>query len=270
MIQLGGSTKLRRSVCRQIQEGSDDARGDDTTKLKGVVIDWLLHFHDPDVPIAPADIPSKTSKTGRAFNNSLTGEALCPHEYPATADTYEKIKNGDKSFPLNGKMPAFLYPRNHPYNKDNIEEKLLEGPLPITAAKQIYQGPSAALQEPGFHRGRAGNAARNGQDTLGPRDVAYVCTQVYFSLSNLSTWAARDGKFSYNDFYWSIVDIFEGGEGEEILANFNHHVFGDTAGAAANDTDQVPEVSAYDQLAAQRAAKRMRLAAASQPGGSGP
>ncbi|KAJ7698773.1 hypothetical protein B0H14DRAFT_3036727, partial [Mycena olivaceomarginata] len=236
---LGGSTKLRRSVCRQIQEGSDDARRDDTTKLKGVVIDWLLHFHDPDVPIAPADIPSKTSKTGARLQQFLDR-------------TYEKIKNGDKSFPLNGKMPAFLCPRNHPYNKDDIEEKLLEGPLPIA---QIYQGPSAALQEP---------------DTLGTRDVAYVCTQVYFSLSNLSTWAARDGKFSYNDFYWSIVDIFEGGEGEEILANFNHHVFGDTAGAAANDTDQVPEVSAYDQLAAQRAAKRMRLAAALQPGGSGP
>jgi hypothetical protein len=48
--------------------------------------------------------------------------------------------------------------------------------------------------------------------------------KVYFSLSNLSTWAARDGKFSYNDFYWSIVDIFEAGEGEEILANFNQCV----------------------------------------------
>ncbi|KAJ7800689.1 hypothetical protein B0H14DRAFT_3490393 [Mycena olivaceomarginata] len=255
MIELGGNTKLRKSVCQQIQAGSDDARGDDSNKLKGVVIDWLLHFHDPDVPIPAADIPSRTSKTGRAFDSPLTGEALHPHEYPATTDTYTKMKNGDKSFPLNGKMPAFLYPRDHPYNEDDIEEKLLEGPLPIA--------------EPGFHRGRAGNAARNGQDALRPRDVGYVCTQVYFGLSNLSSWAARDGKFSYTDFYWSIVDIFAGGEGQAILDNFNYHVFGDTTRAANAEPDQAPVISAYEQLAVQRAAKRMRLAAALQPGGSG-
>jgi hypothetical protein len=45
--------------------------------------------------------------------------------------------------------------------------------------------------------------------------------KVYFGLSNLSSWAARDGKFSYTDFYWSIVDIFAGGEGQAILDNFN-------------------------------------------------
>ncbi|KAJ7819993.1 hypothetical protein B0H14DRAFT_2600239 [Mycena olivaceomarginata] len=88
MIELGGNTKLRRSVCQQIQAGSDDARGDDSNKLKGVVIDWLLHFHDPDVPIPAADIPSRTSKTGRAFDSPLTGEALRPHEYPATTECY--------------------------------------------------------------------------------------------------------------------------------------------------------------------------------------
>jgi hypothetical protein len=47
------------------------------------------------------------------------------------------MKNGDKSFPLNGKMPAFLYPRDHPYNEDDIEEKLLEGPLPIAVCRHL-------------------------------------------------------------------------------------------------------------------------------------
>ncbi|KAJ7830566.1 hypothetical protein B0H14DRAFT_3464708 [Mycena olivaceomarginata] len=173
MIQLGGSTKLRRSVCRQVNSSWCSTLNIHLTRV--VVIDWLLHFHDPDVPIAPADIPSKTSKTGRAFNNSLTGEALCPHEYPATAES----KMATSPSLSTGRCRPSSIQENHPYNKDDIEEKLLEGPLPIAAAKQIYQGPSAALQEPGFHRGRAGNAARNGQDTLGPRDVAYVCTQVY-------------------------------------------------------------------------------------------
>ncbi|KAF7371411.1 hypothetical protein MSAN_00777800 [Mycena sanguinolenta] len=261
MIQLGGNRRLRKKVCQEIQAGVDAARGDDTSKMKTAAIDWLMKIQDPSVPIPSADIPDRHKKAGRGFNNALTAEVLRPMEYPALDETYEKIKAGDKLFSTNGKIPAFLYPKDHIYNEHDIEDKVLEGPLPIAAAKQIYQGPSAALQAPGYHRGRAGNAARNGQDALGARDVAYVCTQLYCSLSSLSNWAANDGNFSYEDFYWAIADLFEDGEGQDIIDNFNYHVFGTPSlSSAAQPADLPAALSGFDLVAAQRAAKRARLA----------
>ncbi|KAJ7793948.1 hypothetical protein B0H14DRAFT_2622324 [Mycena olivaceomarginata] len=112
-----------------------------------------------------------------------------------------------------------MYPKGHMYDDLDIEDKLLEGHLPIAAAKQIYQGPSAALQTPGYHRGKAGNAARNGQERLG-RATSRT------SAHSLGSWSADNGSFSYQDFYWSIVDLFQGGEGQAILDIFNYHVFG--------------------------------------------
>ncbi|KAJ7813467.1 hypothetical protein B0H14DRAFT_3750056 [Mycena olivaceomarginata] len=107
------------------------------------------------------------------------------------------------------------------------------------------------------------NRQRNGQDCLGPRDVAYVCTQLYFSLSSLGSWSTRDGSFSYQDFYWSIVDLFQGGEGQAFLDIFNYHVFG-TQSSNVNAKEAVTSAapSGFDLLAAQRAAKRARLSAA--------
>ncbi|KAF8218077.1 hypothetical protein K438DRAFT_1925305 [Mycena galopus ATCC 62051] len=261
MIELGGNVKLRRKVCQEIQAGVDGARGDDSNKMKGSAIDWLMSIQDPTVSIPTADIPDRNKKPKRGFNNVLTAEVLRPIEYPATTETYEKIRAGDKLFSINGKIPAFMYPKDHVYNADDIEDKLLEGRLPIAAAKQIYQGPSAALQAPGYHRGRAGNAARNGQDALGARDVAYVCTQLYFGLSSLGSWGANDGNFSYVDFYWAIVSLFEGGEGQGILDNFNYHVFGTSSNIAHEPVALPAALSGFDLVAAQRAAKRARLSA---------
>ncbi|KAJ7870187.1 hypothetical protein B0H14DRAFT_2571440 [Mycena olivaceomarginata] len=117
------------------------------------------------------------------------------------------------------------------YDDLDIEDKLLEGRLPIAAAKQIYQGPSAAR--------------------LSPRE------------GSLGSWSARDGSFSYQDFYWSIVDLFQGGEGQAILDIFNYHVFG-TQSSNVNAEEAVTSAapSGFNLLAAQRAAKRARLSAA--------
>ncbi|KAJ7924000.1 hypothetical protein B0H13DRAFT_2315816 [Mycena leptocephala] len=252
MIDLGGNVKLRKKVCTEIQTGVDGARGDDTSKMKTNAIDWLMKSQDPSVAIPAADIPDRNKKLGRGYDNPFTGAALCPKEYPPTAETFEKIKAGDKTFPINGMIPAFVYPSDHPYDEDDIEDKLLE-------AKQIYQGPSTALQAPGFHRGRAGNAARNGQDALGARDVGYL----YFCLSSLSSWAARDGNFSYEDFYWSIVDLFDNGNGQAILDHFNYNVFGTDSTVSREEPEAPAELSAFERLAAQRAAKRARTEGAS-------
>jgi hypothetical protein len=118
--------------------------------MKTNAIDWLMKSQDPSVAIPAADIPDRNKKLGRGYDNPFTGAALCPKEYPPTAEymshcapiccsdiilfrTFEKIKAGDKTFPINGMIPAFVYPSDHPYDEDDIEDKLLEGPLPIAA-----------------------------------------------------------------------------------------------------------------------------------------
>ncbi|KAJ7893331.1 hypothetical protein B0H14DRAFT_2559744 [Mycena olivaceomarginata] len=253
MISLGGNVKLRKKVCKEIQKGFDGAHGDDTNKMKPSAIDWPMKIQTPAVPVTSTDIPDRNKKSGRGFDSPLTAEVLCPMEYPATV----------RPETSNGNILAFMYPKDHMYNDLDIEDKLLEGRLPIAAVKQIYQGPSAALQTPGYHRGRAGNTVRNGQDRLGPHDVAYVCTQLYFSLSSLGSWSTRDGSFSYQDFYWSIVDLFQGGEGQAILDIFNYHVSG-TQLSNVNAEEAVTSAapSGFNLLAAQRAARRARLSAA--------
>ncbi|KAJ7699167.1 hypothetical protein B0H14DRAFT_2649232 [Mycena olivaceomarginata] len=210
MISLGGNVKLHKKVCKEIQKGLDGARGDDTNKMKPSAINWLMKIQNPRV--------SGHSKVHRLISMFCLGAFVT------------RIKARDKQFPINGKIPAFMYPTGHMYDDLDIEDKLLEGCLPIAAAKQIYQGPSAALQTPGYHRGRAGNAAHNGQDCLGLHDVVYVCTQ--------------------------------GGEGQAILDIFNYHVFG-TQSSNVNAEEAVTSAapSGFDLLA-QRTAKCARLSAA--------
>lgn len=71
-----------------------------------------------------------------SFNSSLT-----PRH-----STYLKIKGGHKDFRLNGKqMPAFMYPRDHTYNKDDIEDGLLQGLLPVAVRPIFLRGRSLPL-----------------------------------------------------------------------------------------------------------------------------
>jgi hypothetical protein len=70
-----------------------------------------------------------------------------------------------------------------------------------------------------------------------PQTIAYVAIQVYitvfifvnisydaeqarFAMSSTSTWANIDGPFSYSDFYWRIVGLFEDEEEAAALIKF--------------------------------------------------
>jgi hypothetical protein len=69
-----------------------------------------------------------------------------------------------------------------------------------------------------------------------PHTIAYVAIQVCnklffhsinvdteqarFAMSSTSTWANIDGPFSYSDFYWRIVGLFEDEEEAAGLIKF--------------------------------------------------
>lgn len=84
-----------------------------------------------------------------------------------------------------------------------------------------------------------------------------------------------DGNFSYPDFYWSIVELLKGEEGQEIIDRFNmcvvnriacaptnvhisRKVFGTTSSDKRSTAPTCIGPSDFEVLEAQRAAKRAR------------
>ncbi|KAJ7098879.1 hypothetical protein C8R44DRAFT_747953 [Mycena epipterygia] len=117
---------------------------------------------------------------------------------------------------------------------------------------------------PGYNRGKAGNAALNGVTSLTGRDVAYVACQLRFALSSQQNWNNMDGTFSYPDFYWTVVDILRGEEGQEILDRFNYKA------AVKKAIPMVAGPTDVELLEAQRSAKRARKIAAAAAAISAP
>jgi hypothetical protein len=40
-------------------------------------------------------------------------------------------------------------------------------------------------------------------------------------MSSAQTWDEMDGTFNYSDFYWRIMTLLDGEEGEQIMETFN-------------------------------------------------
>ncbi|KAJ6449115.1 hypothetical protein C8R45DRAFT_1045309 [Mycena sanguinolenta] len=141
---------------------------------------------------------------------------------------------------------------------------LFEGHLIPRVGKCILQGPSSALKPPGAHRGERGNAAKIGACVVTPRLMGYFAIQTVFAISGIETWRQVDGNFDYEEFYWTVVSLFEDGDNAHILENFNHQIFGSATGKTTTSTrtqnseeEEEDDLAAYEAL---RAAKRARLA----------
>ncbi|KAJ7237669.1 hypothetical protein C8J57DRAFT_1478874, partial [Mycena rebaudengoi] len=232
MLDLGGANKIHNWVCAEIQEGVNGARRDDTSTLKHMIIDYLPPLPPMPTPAAgeppvppPVPIPPRGHKGCCGWNHVCTAELNCLHKITEkTPQTYTKIANGD--IKVTGlMMPTFMYRDGQPYDSEDLDAGLLEGHTFCVAMKQIYQGPTAALQEGGYNRGKAGNTALNGITALTPHDIAYVAIQVRFVLSSVQTCSITDSKFNYSDFYWSVVDSLRREEGTEIIQCLNLNVF---------------------------------------------
>ncbi|KAJ6467769.1 hypothetical protein C8R45DRAFT_1105880 [Mycena sanguinolenta] len=219
------------------------------------------------IPLDPPIQPS--AKLTRGFNHPVTARLLCPAKYPPNEETYTKIANGN--IVITGKtFPRLFYPDDWIYTKnaddtDNLMDGLFEGHLIPRVGKCILQGPSSALKPPGAHRGERGNAAKIGARTVTPRLMGYFAFQTVFAISGIDTWRQVEGNFDYEEFYWTVVSLFEDGDNAHILENFNHQIFGSVAGKATTSTPTQNSEEEEDDLAAYqalRAAKKARLAAA--------
>ncbi|KAJ7290636.1 hypothetical protein C8J57DRAFT_1213273 [Mycena rebaudengoi] len=114
MIDLGGHKKLRNMVCAEIQDGLGGARSDDTSTLKGTVIEYLMPPPPPSVPGEPPAEPT------------LLSPPPLPHRLQGQPWTYTKIRDGELS--VTGlMMPRFMYRDGHAYDENDLDAGLLEG-----------------------------------------------------------------------------------------------------------------------------------------------
>ncbi|KAG2149441.1 hypothetical protein BD769DRAFT_1659001 [Suillus cothurnatus] len=216
-------------MLKMLRQGADGARGDDTSKLKTLIADWVNRELKPN-PLVDSD-----DKHSRGFINDACGKLLCPAELdwndPITKagirDRSEGYVVTDLSF------PAFLYEK-YTANLDNLEEGLFKGKILMQGYKAVFTSPSSAKNIEGDGDGadviENNRRARKSvwglkvkkhvaqiikMEKVTPRSIAYIACQVRFALSSVMSWQTVDGDFDYIQFWRSIVDFFERPPGRE-------------------------------------------------------
>ncbi|KAG2120312.1 hypothetical protein BD769DRAFT_1361792, partial [Suillus cothurnatus] len=120
-------------------QGADGARGDDTSKLKALVSEWVNQEFKPDRPIEP------DNKHLCGFTNDACGRLFCPAEIdwnnPIARAGIQDCREGyivtDLSF------LAFLYDK-YTVNPNDLEEGLFKGKILVQGYKAIFMSPSSA------------------------------------------------------------------------------------------------------------------------------
>ncbi|KIK32181.1 hypothetical protein CY34DRAFT_102102 [Suillus luteus UH-Slu-Lm8-n1] len=211
------------SMIKTLRQGADGARGDDTSKLKTLVADWVNRDLKP-TPLVDSD-----DKHSRGFINDACGRLLCPAELdwnnPATKAGIRDRSEGYTVTELS--FPSFLYEK-YTANVDNLEAGLFKGQILVQGYKAVFTSPSSAKDIEGdgdgadvIENNRRARKAGWGlkvkkhvaqiikMDRVTPRSIAYIACQVRFALSSITSWRTVDGDFNYVQFWQSIVDFFE-------------------------------------------------------------
>ncbi|KAG1899229.1 uncharacterized protein F5891DRAFT_1129161 [Suillus fuscotomentosus] len=157
--------------------------GDDTKTLKSTVLEWL-------VPRGQVVIPplSRNIKSDRGFNHEVTGMLLCPTGLDwLDAETKAKLKSGETAV-SGDQWPGF---------------------------KHIFTSPSSVDKEP--KATCSGNAYLHSMKSVTKGSLAYIATQVLFSLSLSSVFSCTNTVTDSENFYHSILDLLEDpDESEEV------------------------------------------------------
>lgn len=259
-------------MLKKLRQGADGARGDDTSKLKSLVPDWVNRNLKPDPPVDPED------KFCRGFTNDACGRLLCPSELDWNNPIVRTgIRDrGDGYVVTEMSWPAFLY-AGYTADQNNLEEGLFKSKLLVQAFKAIFTSPSSTKEvaSDGDGANIIENNRRAKMDISGKkvkthvaqiikmqkvsaRSIAYVSCQLRFALSSVTSWRSVDGDFDYTQFWHIIVDFFERPPGrvarrnvDRLLAWWTRKVFGASQRAELSDTAKAK--MSVNALALQRA-----------------
>ncbi|KAG1718395.1 hypothetical protein EDD22DRAFT_983575 [Suillus occidentalis] len=192
-------------------KGASGARGDDTKTLKCAVLEWLL-------PRGQAVIPplSRNIKSDRGFNHEVTGALLCPAGLDwSNAETKESLKSGETAV-RGDQWPMFIY-AGYDYDPEDPWKGLLKSEILISGFKHVFTSPSSVDKEP--KATRSGNAYLHGMKSVTKGSIAYIATQVRFSLSSSSVFSRTDMITDSENFYLSILDLLEDPDESQEVTN---------------------------------------------------
>ncbi|KAG1822450.1 uncharacterized protein BJ212DRAFT_1263293, partial [Suillus subaureus] len=187
-------------VCmlKMLRQGVDGTWGDDTSKLKTLVSDWVNLAFKPTPPVDPDD------KHCHGFINDACGRLLCPTELdwnnPAVQAGIRDQSEGYVVMDLS--FPVFLYEK-YTANPDDLEEGIFKGKILLQAYKAAFTSPSSAKDI---------ECDSDGADVIENNKhakMAFSTIKVQFALSSVTSWRSINGDFDYTQFWWTIVDFFE-------------------------------------------------------------
>ncbi|KAG1887406.1 uncharacterized protein F5891DRAFT_1223337 [Suillus fuscotomentosus] len=243
-------------MLKMLRQGADGARGDDTSKLKTLVSEWVNREFKPASLVDPND------KHSRGFAHDVCGKLLCPAELDwDNPEVRAGIRNRSDGYIVTDlSFPAYLYDK-YTANPDDLEEGLFKGKILIQGYKAVFTSPSSAKDVDGDGDGadvisnnRRARKSLSGikvkkhvaqiiqLEKVTPRSIAYIVCQVRFALSSITSWRSMDGDFDYEQFWRTIVDFFERAPGREahrrverLLEWWTRKVFGRNRRGELND-----------------------------------
>ncbi|KAG2742716.1 hypothetical protein P692DRAFT_201681343, partial [Suillus brevipes Sb2] len=240
-------------MLKMLRQGADAARGDDTSKLKALISEWVNREFKPDPLVDPDD------KHSRGFTNDACGRLLCPSELDWNDSAVKAgIRNrADGYIVTDLSFPAFVYEK-YTANPEDLEEGLFKGKILLQAYKAVFTSPSSAKDVEG--EGDGADIIQNNRRARKTCDRIKVKKHVRFALSAVTSWRSVDGDFDYVQFWRTIVDFFERPPGREaqrrverLLEWWTRKVFGRSR---RNDLSQsAKDNMSVNALARQRAAR---------------
>ncbi|KAG1902986.1 uncharacterized protein F5891DRAFT_1127521 [Suillus fuscotomentosus] len=219
-LMQGGDDEVD-AVAELFTKGASGARGDDTKSLKGSVLDWITPKGQSLVPPLARNV-----KIDRGFHHERTGALLCPAGLDwSNAETKTKLRNGE-IIVTGDQWPLFLYTDYH-YDPEDPWNGLLRSALLSQAYKHVFTSPSSVDKEP--KATRSGNARIHGMTRVTLPSIAYIATQVRFSLTSSPVFSRTDTVTDSERFYNSILEVFEDPdekqEVDDLVVWWNRQIF---------------------------------------------
>ncbi|KIM56470.1 hypothetical protein SCLCIDRAFT_29602 [Scleroderma citrinum Foug A] len=184
----------------KLSKGASGARGDNTKSLKGAVLDW----------ITPRGQSALLCPAGLDWSNP---------EIKAKLRNGEIVVSGDQ-------WSLFLY-ADYRYDSEDPWNGLFCSALLVSAYKHVFTSPSSVDKEP--KATRSGNARIHGMTRVTPPSIAYIATQVRFSLMSSPVFSCTDTVTDLERFYNSLLELFEDSdekqEVDELLVWWNRQIF---------------------------------------------
>ncbi|KAK1222765.1 hypothetical protein PQX77_014374 [Marasmius sp. AFHP31] len=233
-------------IVKTMELGAHKARGRDSYTLKSKILEVVLknpqvHLRERIMKLNPP--LSKEDKEPRGPRHPDIATLLAPSEFipklrhgtdGEKMSIITRIANGGIKLTCD-KFPSFLYDVSQ-FSSTSLIPGLLRGFILMRAWKCLFIGPSAGLLDDPARYPKGGFAQTHGVMTVTIEQIAYVATQIYFSLSTDDKWPETPRTFDLYGFYRNIVGVYNKApqQWREDLINFwNQEVF-------VRRTDQVP------------------------------